>query len=324
MNIQRQCARSVLLVRPARFGYNPQTAASNRFQRRARGTPGARARAELMRLCGALRGAGVAVCVTEDSTWPIKPDAVFPNNWVSWHADGTIVLYPMYARNRRAERREAIVRAAAAQSGFRCRRLLDLSGYERRGRYLEGTGSLVLDHLQRVAYACRSVRTDEALLREWARLLDYEPLVFDAADAGRPLYHTNVMLAIGTRWGVVCASAIAAADRGRVLARLRASGREVIQIDRAAMRAFAGNLLELDGAGAQPGAQAPVTRTVLLMSARARAALCTRAADWGRLRGCVDAVLAVAVPTIEQAGGGSVRCMVAEIAAVTDSVAVSA
>jgi len=338
----RQSAGCALLVRPARFGYNSQTAPSNHFQHPApmRSAAAGRARAELDRLAAALRAAGARVCVAEDTPEPVKPDAVFPNNWVSWHGDGTVVLYPLCAPNRRAERRAELLEAAAAHSGFRRQRLLDLSAHERAGRFLEGTGSLVLDHVHRVAYACRSARTDEALLREWAALLEYEPVPFDAHDElGRPLYHTNVMLAVGTRWSVVCTRAIAAADRGRVLARLRAGGREVIEITPAAMGSFAANLLELSvvagagtgagpavgagvgggvgagvGVGAGPGAGGE--RQVLVLSTRARAALRAQPGCWPRLQSLVDAVVAVPVPTIESVGGGGVRCMLCEIPAV--------
>jgi hypothetical protein len=259
------------------------------------------------------------VYVAEDTADPVKPDAVFPNNWVSWHRDGTVVLYPMSAPNRRAERRVELLENAAAGSGFQRRRLLDLSHHERAGRFLEGTGSLVLDHAQRVAYACRSARTDEALVREWARLLEYEPVCFDAYDAaGRALYHTNVMLAVGTRWVVVCAEAIDASDRAGVLARLRESGREVIEITLSAAHSFAGNLLELSATTPAAGAAAgrAAGRHVVVMSARARAALRAQPAAWERLRAAVDEVIAVPVPTIEMLGGGSVRCMLCEIPAV--------
>jgi len=312
---ERQSAGTVLLVRPLAFGYNHQTAASNHFQprviaRAACGPAAARARAELDRLGGALRQAGVRVCLAEDSADPPKPDAVFPNNWVSWHRDGTTVLYPMHAPNRRAERREQIVNVAEQHSGFRRRRLLDLSRHEREARYLEGTGSLVLDHVNALAYACRSVRTDEGLLHEWGRLLGYEIVAFDAADAGgTTLYHTNVMLAIGTRWCVVCTQAIAPVDRPRVLAQLRSGARELIEIDFAAMQAFGANVLELQ-MKLKSDASA---RSLLVMSARARRALQADAAAWERLRSSVDQFISVAVPTIETIGGGSVRCMIAEI-----------
>src|SRR5580704_18587143 len=227
-----QCAPAVLLVRPARFGYNPQTAESNRFQREALRAESSEALVEFERLRTALQSAGVRPCVAFDTHEPIKPDAVFPNNWVSFHRDGTVVLYPMHAPNRRLERRMEILAAVERELNFHRRRVLDLSPEERRGRFLEDTGSLVLDHVERVAYACRSARTDESLVREWARLMGYEPELFDATDGGgTALYHTNVMLAIGSRCVIICSDALAYPDRARVLERLRASGREIIEID---------------------------------------------------------------------------------------------
>jgi hypothetical protein len=306
-----QCAHGVLLVRPARFGYNRQTAVSNRFQQAADwADPAERARAEFDALCAGIKGAGINLCVVDDTAEPAKPDAVFPNNWVSFHRDGTVVLYPMQASNRRAERRTEVIAAVEMQLEFQRRRLIDLRDHEQQGRMLEGTGSLVLDHVQRVAYACRSARTDESLVREWSTLMHYEPLLFDAHGAdGAPVYHTNVLLSIGAHWAVVCLAAIAAADRARVLQRLRASGREIVDINVEAMAEFAANLLELLGADPRGG-----LRSVLLLSERARAALQGLDDDaWGRLSGCVDAVVAAAVPTIERLGGGSVRCMLAEV-----------
>jgi len=176
---------------------------------------------------------------------------------------------------------------------------------------LEGTGSLVLDHVHKIAYACRSARTDESLIREWCALMNHEPLLFDALGAdGTPLYHTNVMLSMGARWAVVCAEAIAGADRARVLQRLRASGREIIEISGQAMSGFAGNILELAGRTASGG-----LRSVLVLSEQARSALQQDAQIWNRLRACVDQVVAAEVPTIERVGGGSVRCMLAEVPA---------
>jgi hypothetical protein len=249
----------------------------------------------------------VRVLPAEDSVSPAKPDALFPNNWVSFHADGTLVLYPMLGATRRLERRSEIVDAVCATFGFQPRRRLDLSAEENSGRFLEGTGSLVLDHVGRVAYACRSPRTDESLVREWARLMDFEPVVFDATDAaGQPYYHTNVMMWIGTRCAMVCTESIVAADRERVRASLAAGGRELLEIDRAAVDCFAGNMLELASWDEALG-----DCSVLVMSAAAHAALAGRTLQ--RLSGCVDAMLAVPVPTIEQVGGGSVRCMLAEV-----------
>jgi hypothetical protein len=304
-----QCASAVLLVRPAQFAFNPQTAGSNRMAAPASGCegPGLAAVAEFEALHRALQAAGVRCCVVQDTALPDKPDAVFPNNWVSFHADGSLVLYPMYAPNRRAERRAGIIAAVQRELGFRERRRLDLSERERQGSFLEGTGSLVLDHVERVAYASRSARTEEALVLEWAGWMGYEPVVFDSSGRdGHPLYHTNVLLSIGTRHAVICSAALSGSDRGRVLERLRASGRTIIEISIDALYGFAANILELQVP--VPGARP--TR-VLVMSGRARAALAP--AQWESLRAAVDSVIEVPVATIETLGGGSVRCMMAEV-----------
>jgi hypothetical protein len=309
----RQAAPAVLMVRPAAFDYNPETAASNRFQRDDGGAATARAaagRAEFDRLCAALRGEGVEVCAVEDSPEPPKPDALFPNNWVSFHEDGTVVLYPLLGPGRRAERRDDVVSQVVAQLRYPLQRILDLTHHETHGRFLEGTGSLVLDRAGRRAFACRSPRTDAAVAAQWARELDYELVLFDACGPdGAPPYHTNVMLWIGTHCAGVCAEAIAAGDRGRVLAALGSGGRDVVPLSLDAITHFAGNMLELGTWDEALG-----DATVLVMSARARAAL--DPAIYARLRARVDGVLAVPVPTIETCGGGSVRCMLAEVPAV--------
>jgi hypothetical protein len=312
-NASVQSAHGVLMVRPAHFGYNDETAASNRFQQPAHWPDtAARARSEFDALAAALAAAGVDVCVVDDSSEPVKPDAVFPNYWVSFHPDGTIVLYPMQAPNRRTERRIDIIEAVERRLQFHRRRLLDLSANEQHGRMLEGTGSLVLDHVCRVAYACGSARTDASLVREWSTSMQYEPLLFDARGAGGlAIYHTNVVLSIGSRWAVLCAEAIDAADRERVRQRLAASGREIIEVPLAAMAAFACNILELRGSDASGGAQ-----SVLALSEQARSALQHAGADaWQRLRERVDRVVAAPIPTIERVGGGSARCMLAEVPA---------
>jgi hypothetical protein len=312
-----QCAPGVLMVRPARFGYNSQTAASNRFQRAEPQSVdiAARARAEFETLVLGLQAAGVNVCVVDDSVEPPKPDAVFPNNWVSFHGDGSVVLYPMQAPNRREERRTEILRAVEARLHFRRSRLVDLRGHEEQGRMLEGTGSLVLDHVQKIAYACRSARTDESLVRKWSELMNYDPLLFDALGAdGTPIYHTNVLLSIGSKWAVVCADAIVEADRKRVLRRLADSGREIIEISAQAMSGFAGNILELQGSKLQGSNASAGTRSVLVLSEQARSTLQQLDNNaWDRLNDRVDHVVAPAIPTIETVGGGSVRCMLAEV-----------
>ncbi len=298
------------MVRPAAFGFNPDTAATNTFQKAPAGEAGeaqAAALQEFAQLAHALAAEGVDVCVAQDSAQPLKPDAVFPNNWVSFHACGTLVTYPLANASRRPERRQAVIDAAVRQLHFQVKHFLDLSWYEGQGKYLEGTGSLVLDHLQRVAYACTSARTDPQLVREWADELGYEPVLFSAANrAGVPLYHTNVALWIGQQVAMVAREAIAPADRERVLARLTASGREVITIGQAELERFAGNMLELGTWDEALG-----DSRVLVMSESARQALPPQVL--AQLSACTDTLLAVPVPTIEALGGGSVRCMLAEV-----------
>lgn len=306
-----QCADAVLMIRPASFDYNPETAATNSMMQRP-GVLGATAhndlaRAEFQHMVNALRSEGISVCVVDDTPQPPKPDAIFPNNWVSFHPDGTVVLYPMHTESRRRERRRDVVEAAAEQAGFRIKRVLDLSPHESEGRCLEGTGSLVLDHTSRVAYASVSPRTHPAVVDEWARELGYEPVVFRALDrAGAPVYHTNVLMCIGERFALVGTESIAPDDRALVLGRLRKSGREIVEIGYDEIERFAGNMLEL-----ATWDEALGDSRVLVLSASARDALTADA--YGRLSACTDTLLVVPVPTIEKLSGGSVRCMLAEI-----------
>lgn len=294
----------LLLVDPVAFGFNAATATTNRFQFRSRQSPAAiavQSRAEFTALVAALRGAAIPIAIAADSPEPAKPDAVFPNNWVSFHEDGSVVLYPMREANRRAERREEVIAAAQTQLGFRETRRIDLSGEERHGRFLEGTGSLVLDHRARIAYACRSPRTDESLVYEWSRLLDYQPFVFDAATAdGAPVYHTNVLLWLGERVAGVGLPWVAAEQRAALADALRASGRELLEFDAAQLGAFTGNMLEV-----------PAERPRLVMSAAAHASL--RPEQLQLLARADIEPLVAAIPVIEQVGGGSVRCMLAEV-----------
>lgn len=301
-----QTAPSVFMVRPLAFGSNPETRPSNRFQRDGSTVPGdaaGLARAEFDALVAGLRQAGVAVHVAEDRADPPCPDAVFPNNWFSTHPDGTVVLYPMLAPSRRRERRLDLLLGCLDAREHRVARVLDLTAHERAGRFLEGTGSVVFDHGARVAYACLSPRTHAAPLAELCAGLGYASCTFDGVDGGGvPIYHTNVMLAIGSGFFVVAGDAIVPADRGRVLESLGATGRERIDLDAAAIAAYAGNVLELR---ATDGAR------VLAMSAAAGRAF--GPAGLKRLHRHVDRIVAVAVPTIEALGGGSVRCTLAEI-----------
>lgn len=304
---------NVLMVEPAAFGYNAETAGSNRFQRDAgisADTAAAAARAESAALAQALRAAGIRVAVAPDSIDPARPDAVFPNNWVSFHADGTVVLYPMFNPSRRAERRESVIDCVKAQLGFVETRRIDLTGEERRGRFLEGTGSLVLDHRQRVAYAVPSPRTDASLVREWARLMDYEPVLFDAATPdGVPVYHTNVVLWIGGQVAGAGLDWVAAAQRTTLRERLAAGQRAVMALDGTQLHAFAGNMLELVNAQGE---------VHVAMSASASA--CLQPGQHALLRDHGIGSVVAAIPVIETLGGGSVRCMLAEVPARSNGV----
>lgn len=299
-------AGAVFMVRPARFGWNPQTEASNAFQQRSdalAADAASRAQQEFDVVTSALRTAGIDVFAMDDLAQPPRPDAVFPNNWVSFHADGTVVSYPMLAPNRRLERRMDLVERLAESGSFDIRRRVDLTHYESRGEYLEGTGSLVLDRPARVAYACLSPRTHPGPLRAFCDELGYEPCVFHAHDSeGRPVYHTNVVLSVGPSIAVVASKNIAPGDRDRVLAKLERTGRALLEIDRAQAASFAANVLEL---------RASDDARVLALSAAAAAAF----GDEGlaRARSAVDRFAVAPIPTIEALGGGSVRCMIAEV-----------
>lgn len=294
------------MVRPACFGFNPQTSASNAFQQ----TPDsgrqidqqALALREFDGLAAALDRAGVEVIIAADTASPIKPDAVFPNNWVSFHADGTVVLYPMLAPNRRLERREDLIAQVASDGAFRISRTIDLSYREADGKFLEGTGSMVLDRARHVAYACLSPRTDLDVLGEFAQQLDYELVTFEAFDpAGTAIYHTNVLMAVGSRFAVICGAAFAQPQhRAAVFAKLQAAGHEIIDISAHQMQQFGGNLLELTSARG----------SVIALSTTAWLSL---DAVQRRILESHGSVVAAAIPTIERFGGGSVRCMLAEI-----------
>jgi hypothetical protein len=298
-----QTADAVLMIRPAHFAANPETAASNRFQASARTDRDVAARAarEFDGLAVALAAAGVRVHAFAGARDAGLPDEVFPNNWVSFHEDGTAVLYPLLAPSRRRERRPELVDALRGH-GYRVTRVVDLTALEEKQQYLEGTGSIVLDRVDRVAYACRSPRTHDAALAEFGRELGYETHAFDAADRdGHAIYHTNVLLSIGTRFAVLCTRALRDADeRRRVVERL-AAHRELIDLDFEQLHSFAGNVLELR-AGDSP---------VIALSAAALASL--HPAQRGALESHGELVVAD-VPTIERVGGGSVRCMLAEVA----------
>ena len=301
-----QSAGAVLMVRPASFGGNPQTAPSNAFQSNPAGSTEndlqRDALQEFQGLATALERAGIEVLIAPDSAVPPKPDAIFPNNWVSFHYDGTVALYPMLAPNRRWERRDEVLEQVVRTGGFRVTRTVDLTHRESEEKYLEGTGSIVLDRAHRVAYACSSPRTDLDVLGEFAQQLDYDLMTFDAVDAGgRAVYHTNVLMAIGTGFAVVCGESLPnAAHRTAVLSKLRATGHEVVDISQRQMQHFAANVLEL----------ASPKGPIIALSSTALASL---SHPQRRILETHAALIPVEIPTIERIGGGGVRCMLAEI-----------
>lgn len=302
-------ASRVILVRPSGFGYDPETAASNAFQRRTVDPEVRRkAEAEFDALLYALDSCGIGTTVL-DPTDAQAPNAVFPNNWFSTHADGTLVLYPMCTPSRRAERDPRFAEVLRRE-GFRVDRVIDLSFLEREDRFLEGTGSLVLDRARNTVFAALSPRTTERALNRWCGALGGSPVPFlatmDGTLAGPPVYHTNVVMGIGDGFAVVCLDALPyPADREDVVAELDRAGKRIIRIGLEQMHAYVGNLLHLGNGAAHPADQ----RRSILLSTTAHAALSP--AQRRQLERCGDLV-PVAVPTIEAVGGGSVRCMLAE------------
>ena len=302
MNPEPQTSNAVLLVRPASFGFHAEAAASNAF---ARATDDVDLQKQVLRefdgLAARLSYAGVEVLVLADRPRPEKPDAVFPNNWVSFHADGTVVLYPMATKARRAERDLDGLRALLAQSGFDVRAVIDLSFHERRGHFLEGTGSLILDRPERRAFASASPRTDAHVIADFDDRLDYSTLLFEAHDrSGKPIYHTNVLLSLGTKFAVLCSETVPAQSRKVLIDELAASGRTVIEVDFEQLRHFACNLIELQGRDGP----------VIALSA---AGLDSFRPEQLRALERFGTLLEAPIPTIEAVGGGSVRCMIADV-----------
>jgi hypothetical protein len=295
----------IMMIRPVSFGFNPETAASNAFQQRE-GTesPHAiaqQARTEFDNMVEALRREGVIVHVFEDTAEPLKPDAVFPNNWVTFHANGRIITYPMQAVSRQAEIRQDILRHAMQEWSFT--HILRMDARARLNQYLEGTGSMILDRPHRKVYACLSPRTQVRMLEHWCAVTGYVPVTFRAVDAAnQEIYHTNVMMALGDGYAVVCLDCIPdEGEAAKVREALVASGKQIIPIRFDQVARFAGNMLQvLDGQG----------RPLLVMSEQACQSL-----DPEQIRILEEhtRILAVPIRTIEKYGGGSARCMMAEV-----------
>lgn len=298
-----QTTNTVFLVRPASFSYNVQTAESNAFQTLAEINPieiQAKALKEFDAFVTKLRAEGVQVQVFEDSLVPTKPDAIFPNNWISIHADGTVVLYPMCTPNRRLERNQAVLDWLEQKNTFHT--IIDYTIYENQGRFLEGTGSIIFDHLNKKAYACLSPRTDLMIFEHLMVHLGYEAIAFNALDKnGVAIYHTNVMMSIGNGFAVVCLESIPSnQEREKVVRELQNSSLEIVGISLDQVGHFAGNMLALQNKDGQ----------VLVLSQSAFDVLTTQQKQ--QLEQYVK-LLPMAIPTIELIGGGSARCMIAEV-----------
>jgi hypothetical protein len=294
------------MIRPARFESNPMTAESNVFQGRSGATAAEQQQAAVLEfdaLVEALRAAKIDVIVVDDTSEPHTPDSIFPNNWVSFHADGRVVLYPMEAANRRTERRADIIERLVDESGFQVSEVLDLTAHENSGHYLEGTGSMVLDRVNRVAYACLSSRTQLDPLGDFAQRMGYDVVAFDAVDRdGTPIYHTNVLMSIGESITVICDAAITRDDqRDAVMTRLHETGHDVVSLSYDQLDAFAGNMLELRSKDGD---------RVLAMSSRAWDSL---ESEQQKVLQTNGKIVSSPVDNIESSAGGSVRCMLAEI-----------
>lgn len=300
----RQSTNTIVMVRPANFGFNPETAENNSFQVNDGANPLQISKAAITEFDAAvelIKSNGINVIVWQDSSEPVKTDAVFPNNWFSTHADGTLLLYPMCSANRRLERDEQLVQMILSE--YTVNRDYTMTHYEDEDQYLEGTGSLIIDRVNKIVYACRSVRTDVSLFDKWCAIMEQRGVFFDAVDLqGKPIYHTNVMMTVASDFAVVCLDSIQSeAGKAKVVASLVQTGKEVIEISYEQMNNFCGNMLEvIDRVG----------QKYLVMSQTSYDAL---------LPDQLQSITAYATPlpininTIERYGGGSARCMIAEI-----------
>jgi hypothetical protein len=299
-----QSTGAVLMVHPTTFGFDDQTAATNSFQHTVGLTQSEvrkKVSQEFAAMVAGLQSHGVQVEVFDDPDVTEKLNAVFPNNWFSTWSDGRMYLYPMATASRRIERSQLAINQL--QTSHNISELVDISDNEKNGRYLESTGVLVFDHINKTVYACLSQRCDEILLRNHAAALGYEPIAFHAYDeTGAAIYHTNVLMGIQTATAVICSQAITdVSERELVLGKLRGSGREVVEITQQQMNQFCGNVLELQNTDGQ------------LLLAMSDSAFQAFTDDQREVLAADKTLLPFLIPTIEMIGGGSVRCMLAEL-----------
>jgi len=297
-----QTTNSLLMIRPVDFRFNEQTASNNRFQQDSdEKNVQQKALKEFDGFVLELRNNGIDVTVINDTLQPETPDSIFPNNWISLHEDGTVVLYPMFSENRRMERRQDILEELGNK--FIVSQVIDLSDYENKNHFLEGTGSLVLDRKAKIAYACRSLRTSEDVIEDFCTQTGYNFVLFNALDGtGFPIYHTNVMMCIAEEFAVICLDAIPdLIQRDMVADSLSNNGKTVMDITIDQMNQFAGNMLQVKN---------DKNESLLVMSDQAYHALSKEQID---LLETYNKIVTAPISTIEKHGGGSARCMLAEI-----------
>ena len=292
----------ILMVRPYQFYFNQQTAANNFFQSNINiENANELAIAEFDAMVEKLRAHQIKVNVVQDTKDPSTPDSIFPNNWISTHPDGTLCLYPMYAENRRAERKSSVIEFL--QSNYKIENTLDLTDLEKEGIFLEGTGSMVLDHQNKIAYGCLSERLDKNAFNEWCDKMQFKAIAFKAVDdKAQPIYHTNVMMCMGDQFVVICLDSIPnEQERQMLLDSFARTNKEVIEISQDQLNHFAGNMLQVFDITEKPH---------LIMSEQAYKSLHT-----AQLKSLekYNPLLPISIPTIEALGGGSTRCMMAEI-----------
>jgi len=297
-----QTTSHILMIRPVNFAFNRETAVTNAFQVESNDSEvQQKAIREFDSFVDKLRSKRIDVIVINDTPEPYTPDSIFPNNWISFHNNGDVVLYPMFAENRRLERKPNVI--AEIKSKFSVSNTIDLSNYEEQHRYLEGTGSIVLDREKRLAYACVSPRTDENLFTLFCEKMNYEPVMFHAVDAkGGAIYHTNVMMCVGDKFVVICLdSIIKASEKKKVTDKILDSGKELINITLEQMNCFAGNMLQVNDRDG---------KKYLVMSTQAYESLTREQVN--KLQG-YNEIIHSPLDTIEKNGGGSARCMMAEV-----------
>ncbi len=292
----------ILMVRPFQFYFNQQTAANNFFQSNINiENANELAIAEFDSMVEKLRAHQIKVNVVQDTKDPSTPDSIFPNNWVSTHTNGTLCLYPMFAQNRRAERKSTVI--DFLQSNYKIENTLDLTDLEKEGKFLEGTGSMVLDHKNKIAYGCLSERLDKNAFNKWCDKMQFKPIAFKAVDdKAQPIYHTNVMMCMGNQFVVICLESIAnELEKQIALESFLLTNKEVITISQDQLNHFAGNMLQVFDINEKPH---------LIMSEQAYNSLKT---EQVKSLEKYNPILPISIPTIEALGGGSTRCMMAEI-----------